>query len=184
MNVLAPTLVGMILFVNHILSDILCCSILIFRQWKVCGPVQSTWGTSLGEDKLGARARILNTKVVHWARPRQLFPLWRGGNSRLGPLIRSIWGGTPPKTAASAPPPRDAASLGVQNCPAYPPPLGGGLLSGASQRGAGGRALASGASVPAPAFLTHALTAPGSPCGSTAGSCTRHSSRSCSGSIQ
>ena len=31
MNVLTPTLVGIILFVNHILSDILCCSILIFR---------------------------------------------------------------------------------------------------------------------------------------------------------
>ena len=31
--------------------------------WEVCGPVQSTWGTSLGEDQLGARARILNTKV-------------------------------------------------------------------------------------------------------------------------
>ena len=31
MNVLTPTFVGIILFVNHILSDILCCSILIFR---------------------------------------------------------------------------------------------------------------------------------------------------------
>ena len=30
-NVLTPTLVGIILFANHILSDILCCSILIFR---------------------------------------------------------------------------------------------------------------------------------------------------------
>ena len=33
MNVLTPTLVGIILFVNHILSDILCCSILIF--WRM-----------------------------------------------------------------------------------------------------------------------------------------------------
>ena len=31
---------------------------------KVCGP---TWGTSQGEDKLGARDRILNTKVVRQA---------------------------------------------------------------------------------------------------------------------
>ena len=31
---------------------------------KVCSPVQSTWRTSRGEDKLGARARILNTKVA------------------------------------------------------------------------------------------------------------------------
>ena len=34
---------------------------------KVCGLVRSTWGTSQGEDKLGARGRILNTKVVHRA---------------------------------------------------------------------------------------------------------------------
>ena len=31
---------------------------------KVCGPVQSTWGTSRGENKIGARARILSTKVA------------------------------------------------------------------------------------------------------------------------
>ena len=30
-NVLTPTLEGTILFVNHILGDISCCSILIFR---------------------------------------------------------------------------------------------------------------------------------------------------------
>ena len=28
---------------------------------KVCGLVRSTWGTSQGEDKLGARDKILNT---------------------------------------------------------------------------------------------------------------------------
>ena len=47
---------------------------------KVCGLVQSTWGTSLGEDKLGAEDRILNTsfaqtKVARWACGRQTFPL-------------------------------------------------------------------------------------------------------------
>ena len=35
---------------------------------KVCGLVRSTWGTSLGGDKLGARDRILNTKVARRAR--------------------------------------------------------------------------------------------------------------------
>ena len=30
-NVLTPTLVGINLFVDHILSDILCCSIVMFR---------------------------------------------------------------------------------------------------------------------------------------------------------
>ena len=34
---------------------------------KVCGLVRSTWGTCQGEDKLGARDKILNTKVVRWA---------------------------------------------------------------------------------------------------------------------
>ena len=34
---------------------------------KVCGIVQSTWGTSQGEDKLGARDKILHTKVARQA---------------------------------------------------------------------------------------------------------------------
>ena len=34
---------------------------------KVCGVVRSPWGTSLGEDNLGARDRVLNTKVAHRA---------------------------------------------------------------------------------------------------------------------
>ena len=34
---------------------------------KVCGPVRSTWGISLGEDKLGARAWIHNTKIARRA---------------------------------------------------------------------------------------------------------------------
>ena len=36
---------------------------------KVCGLVRSTWGTSLGEDKLGARDKMLNTKVACWHAP-------------------------------------------------------------------------------------------------------------------
>ena len=34
---------------------------------KVCGLVRSFWGISLGEDKFGARARRLNTKVARRA---------------------------------------------------------------------------------------------------------------------
>ena len=34
---------------------------------KVCGLVRSTWGTSQGEDKLGARDKILHTKVARRA---------------------------------------------------------------------------------------------------------------------
>ena len=41
---------------------------------KVCGLVWSTWGTSQGEDKLGARDKILNTKVARWACAGQTFP--------------------------------------------------------------------------------------------------------------
>ena len=43
---------------SHILAYATCFA------WTVCGLVRSTWGTFLGEDKLGARDRILNTKVV------------------------------------------------------------------------------------------------------------------------
>ena len=48
-------------------SDFGLCNMLCFAG-QVCGPVRSTWGTSLGEDEIGARAKILNTKVVRWAR--------------------------------------------------------------------------------------------------------------------
>ena len=34
---------------------------------KVYGPTWSTWGTSLGEDKFGARASIINTNVARRA---------------------------------------------------------------------------------------------------------------------
>ena len=43
---------------------------------KVCGLVRSTWGTSLGENKPGARDRILNTKGARRANiPSQVFGL-------------------------------------------------------------------------------------------------------------
>ena len=45
---------------------------------KVCGLVRSTWGTSQGEDKLGARDKILSTKVVRRACTRQTFPYGKG----------------------------------------------------------------------------------------------------------
>ena len=40
---------------------------------KVCGLVRSTWGTSQSEDKLGARDKILNTKVAFRACAGQTF---------------------------------------------------------------------------------------------------------------
>ena len=43
---------------------------------KVCGLVPSTWGTSQGEDELGARDKILNTKLAPRACAGQTFPLW------------------------------------------------------------------------------------------------------------
>ena len=42
---------------------------------NVCGLMWSTWGTSQGGDKLGARDRILNTKVARRACAGQTFPL-------------------------------------------------------------------------------------------------------------
>ena len=47
---------------------------------KVCGLVRSTWGTSQGEDKLGARDKILNTKVARRACAGQTFPLRLASN--------------------------------------------------------------------------------------------------------
>ena len=54
---------------SHISADARC-----FAR-KVCGVVRSTWGTSQGEDKLGARDEILNTKVARRARAGQTLPL-------------------------------------------------------------------------------------------------------------
>ena len=53
---------------SHILAYATCFA------WKVCSLVRSTWGYFLGEDKLGARDRILNTKVARWACAGQTFP--------------------------------------------------------------------------------------------------------------
>ena len=48
---------------------------------KVCGVVWSTWRTSQGEDKLGARDKTLNTKVARRAcagrAPGKHSPLFR-----------------------------------------------------------------------------------------------------------
>ena len=41
---------------------------------KVCGLVQSTRGTSQGDGQLGARDKILNTKVARRARAGRTFP--------------------------------------------------------------------------------------------------------------
>jgi hypothetical protein len=53
---------------------------------KVCSLLWSTWGTSLGEDKLGARDKICNTKVAWRAcagRAGQTFPHAQVGSEQL-----------------------------------------------------------------------------------------------------
>ena len=42
---------------------------------KGCGLVRSTWGASPGEDKPGARDKILNTKIARRARAGQTYNL-------------------------------------------------------------------------------------------------------------
>ena len=42
---------------------------------KVCGLVPATWGNSLGDHKLGARGRILATKVARRACTMQTIPI-------------------------------------------------------------------------------------------------------------
>ena len=54
---------------SHILAYARC------LEGKVWGLVRSTWGTSKGEDKSGARDKILNTKVARRVRAGQTFPL-------------------------------------------------------------------------------------------------------------
>ena len=51
--------------------------------------MQSTWGTSLGEDKLGATDKVLNTKVARRARAGQTFLLYMLQNGTLPPPCRS-----------------------------------------------------------------------------------------------
>ena len=50
---------------------------------KVCGLVRSTWGTSQGEDKLGARDKILEAKVACQACTRRA----PGRHSPIGPPL-------------------------------------------------------------------------------------------------
>ena len=67
---------------------------------KVCGPVRSTWWISLGEDKIGTRAGILNATVARRARAGQTIPLG-GPYHRRGPSQTPLH---PP--FAPPPPPR------------------------------------------------------------------------------
>ena len=62
-------------------------------------PLRSTWGTSLGEDKFGAGARILNTKVARRARAGQTLPQGvdpTGGDPRRDPTPKGGGGGYSP----------------------------------------------------------------------------------------
>ena len=81
---------------------------------KVCGLVWSTWGTSQGEDKLGARDKILNTKVARRACAGQTFPLCRVFASCMtctqGVVVSGIkegdYANKPPPPHANGPPTR------------------------------------------------------------------------------
>ena len=68
-----------------------------FVAEKVCGLVRSTLGTSQGEDKLGARDMILNTKVVRRANipPK---PVSCRSQSFNRPFLRSLTFPTPSPT--------------------------------------------------------------------------------------
>ena len=57
-----------VLLNSHILAYTMCLA------EKVCGLVRSTWGTFQGEDKVGARDKILTTKVAR----RANIPPWEG----------------------------------------------------------------------------------------------------------
>ena len=70
-NVLMPTLVGNYtihdgyrLLLNLAISTYTTCFV-----GKVCGPLWSTWGAPLGEDKCGVKAGVVNTKVARRANP-------------------------------------------------------------------------------------------------------------------
>ena len=73
---------------------------------KVCSLVRSTWGTSRGEDNLGARDRIRNTKVARRARARQTFP---HGPDR-GPCTGALHNGV---SGVSAVPTRQVQALPI-----------------------------------------------------------------------
>ena len=47
---------------------------LLFSLGKVCGPLWSTWGASVGEGKSGVKVGILKTKVACQVRTGQTFP--------------------------------------------------------------------------------------------------------------
>ena len=57
---------------------------------KICGLVRSTWGTSQGEGKLGARDKILNTKVARQACAGQTFPQGLQGGGGGGAILGGI----------------------------------------------------------------------------------------------
>ena len=85
---------------SHILAYATC-----FAR-KVCGLVRPIWGTSLGEDKLGARDRILNTKVARRAcagcAPGKHSPKERGDKKRW-PHSGVVPSSTPLCTASCTP---------------------------------------------------------------------------------
>ena len=62
--------------VNVEFSHFALCSVLCIVG-KVCSPLCSTWGATLGKGKSGIKVGIINTKVARRARAGQTLPLWR-----------------------------------------------------------------------------------------------------------
>ena len=83
---------------------------------KVCSLVRSTWGTSQGEDKLGARNRTLNTKV---ARQTNIPPLPRPWHRTLRQPLRTFFVEGRCDQKASSP----------SGCLAWPRSVGGGVAN-------------------------------------------------------
>ena len=125
-----------VLFNSHISAYAMC-----FAQ-KVCGPVRSTWGTSRGGGKLGARVGYL----IQRQRAGQTFPLqpktFFGGSKTSAPLGGAGGGVDPPhlppsKRSPAAPPPPPPAPSTVGQHPYLPPP-GPGPAAGCQSSGRGG----------------------------------------------
>ena len=93
---------------------------------KVCGLARSTWGTSLGGDKLGARGGILNPKVACRACAGQKSPIVTVASGP-GPRTPHIFEPAPftpnPRDAAPAPRRSEAHSTSSFSLYAHPAPF-------------------------------------------------------------
>ena len=92
LNILTPTLVGILVFVRRMRSDMFDVEFTYFAYatcfvGRVCSPLWSTWGPFLGEGKSGIKVWIVHTKVVRRACAAQTFP-HKGGVGLPGSTCR------------------------------------------------------------------------------------------------